>query len=973
MKNNWCMKGFLISLGMLCLSVMVCAQQVAKGVVASNGEYVGFYEYKPTNYNPAIKYPVIIFLHGIGERGNGTSELPLVAANAIPKYINNGHTMTFTQNGVTETFLVLSPQLARKYGSWQNFYVDEMIKHASTNLSIDPNRIYLTGLSLGGGGVWKYASSSSENASKLAAIAPVCGTYEMVDACNITRNNVGVWAFHAKDDGTVGVGNTQAAQYMINQCVPNYPAIYTYYETGGHAIWDYSFATHNFYHTPNMFQWFMTIRRSGTALSAPVARAGQDQFLQWPTSTATLNGASSSDVDGSIVAYQWSQVSGPNTASILSSTSSSTQLSNLIPGTYTFRLRVTDNTNLTGTDDVIVNVANSNTNQVPIAVAGNDFDMFLPMDSLVLDAWQSKDNDGSIIGHRWSQLSGPATVQMLTPTNKSTWVKKMSVAGTYAYELQVTDNQGAIGRDTVQITIKTNVNNGTVTVNAGAQQTISLPTASVQLSGTATTTSGTISSYSWTMLSGPATALLSNSTNATCAASNLQQGLYEFQLTATNSNGVRSSTTTRVTVNAAIVNNSNLAPVAIAGNDFDMYLPMDSLILNAWQSYDSDGTIQSYRWVQIGGPVTVTLTTPNERSTWTKRMTTTGVYTYMLEVTDNGGKTGRDTLAITMRSNQQLGSVSVGAGSEQTITLPTSQVNLSGWATTTAGTITAYQWTRISGPDAGFFSNSANAFTTVSSLIAGNYVYQLTATNSNGVKGTATVKVNVLSTNIIQNSSSNVNPVAKAGNDFDMYLPMDSLIFDAWQSYDEDGSIVGYKWAQISGPAAVTMLTPNNKSTWVKRMSVVGSYAFRLEVTDNGGATHADTVVITMRPDWRSTRVAGTELATEGVDKGGADLNEKRALSNALPMLGDNKTGLFPNPATSYTWLRHSTKAVAPIHIMVSSSNGTVIWKQLVLPQNGLIQVKLETSNWKSGAYFVSVLDPSTSPAPTTYRLIKPI
>jgi hypothetical protein len=136
---------------------------------------------------------------------------------------------------------------------------------------------------------------------------------------------------------------------------------------------------------------------------------------------------------------------------------------------------------------------------------------------------------------------------------------------------------------------------------------------------------------------------------------------------------------------------------------------------------------------------------------------------------------------------------------------------------------------------------------------------------------------------------------------------------------------------------------------------------------------HADTVVITMRPDWRSTRVAGTTLETEGVGKGGSELNEKRISPNALPTLGDTKTGLFPNPATSYTWLRHATKATAPIHIMVTSSNGSVIWKQVVLPQNGLMQVKLETSTWKSGTYFVSVLDQSVSPAPTTFRLIKPI
>ena len=164
---------YVIVLFLTCLAVK--AQQVPRGLTASsNGVFIGFYEYTPTNYNanPTTKYPLIIFLHGIGERGNGTSELPNVLGQGIPKYISQGSTMTFYWNGQWETFLVLSPQLSRNYGDWQNFYVDEMLNYAKANLRIDTNRIYLTGLSLGGGGVWRYASSSLANARKFAAIAP---------------------------------------------------------------------------------------------------------------------------------------------------------------------------------------------------------------------------------------------------------------------------------------------------------------------------------------------------------------------------------------------------------------------------------------------------------------------------------------------------------------------------------------------------------------------------------------------------------------------------------------------------------------------------------------------------------------------------------------------------------------------------------------------------------------------------------
>jgi predicted peptidase len=124
---------------------------------------------------------LIIFLHGIGERGNGSTELNRVLTNAIPKYINAGHNMRFTSlSGVPETFLVLSPQLNASYGTWQNIYVDEMLKYAKANMSIDTNRIFLTGLSLGGGGVWKYTSTSLANASTFASIAVTCGICDWV-------------------------------------------------------------------------------------------------------------------------------------------------------------------------------------------------------------------------------------------------------------------------------------------------------------------------------------------------------------------------------------------------------------------------------------------------------------------------------------------------------------------------------------------------------------------------------------------------------------------------------------------------------------------------------------------------------------------------------------------------------------------------------------------------------------------------
>lgn len=446
------MKNLLLGLCLM-LSAGVYSQQIARSVTAPSGLFIGFYEYKPVNYNadPSKKYPLIIFLHGIGERGNGTTELSRVLTNAIPKYINAGHDMTFTSlSGTEETFLVLSPQLSASTGSWQNVYVDEMLKYAKSNLRIDTNRIYLTGLSLGGGGTWKYATGSLANARQFAAIFAVCGTAEFSNMCGtIAAANLPVWATHAADDGTVLPSATHNAINLINSCNPLVKPIKSIYPNGNHWIWDRSYDTTNNFHNPNVFEWFLGHAKNLGPNSIPVANAGPDRTVTLPLSTVSLNGNLSTDADGSIVRASWSIIQSPGGGWMQNSNTISALAHNLSQGVYKFELTVVDNRAGWSKDTLTITVNPTSANVPPVAAAGTNAVTIRP--DYVLDASSSYDVDGYISTYNWRQIGGPATAAVVCPTCPNPTLF-MSANGTYSIELEVVDNIGAMTKDTVHIT-----------------------------------------------------------------------------------------------------------------------------------------------------------------------------------------------------------------------------------------------------------------------------------------------------------------------------------------------------------------------------------------------------------------------------------------------------------------------------------------------------------------------------------------
>ena len=279
----------------------------------------------------------------------------------------------------------------------------------------------------------------------------------------------------------------------------------------------------------------------------PTVSAGSNQTITLPANSALVKGTAT-DSDGSIAMVQWTQVSGPSTASITSPLQLQTTITALIKGTYIFQLKVTDNAGGSATSTVQI-VVNPPANISPTANAGSNQTINLPVNTTTLSG-SGSDPDGTIASYQWAVISGPAGSVINNPAVAQTQLSNL-IAGTYIVQLKVTDNSGAIGIATAQITVNPPSPHINVppTVNAGSDQSITLPTSTTSLNGTASDQDGTITSYQWNMISGPGTCNIAHTNTAQTSVSGLVQGVYKFQLTVTDDRGAVSKATLQVTVN----------------------------------------------------------------------------------------------------------------------------------------------------------------------------------------------------------------------------------------------------------------------------------------------------------------------------------------------------------------------------------------------------------------------------------------
>ncbi|MEO7990609.1 MAG: PKD domain-containing protein [Chryseolinea sp.] len=795
----------------------------------------GYLEYLPPGYASTTDlYPTIIFLHGSGERGDGTaSQIMRVAAGGTPKFIKNGATMCFVVNGVNECFIVLSPQQTTDRWGWQGDVIP-FVKFALATYRIDPDRVYLTGLSMGGDGTWDTSYDVNNNPNFFAAMSPISckGDYNLA---KITASyKIAVWSLHGDKDTTVPPSEGKRPINGMNSVAANPVPIFTLVAGGTHggSTWDKTYSPTHTYYNPNIYEWFLTYKRGVITPKPPTVSAGVDKTITLPISTVSLTGTAT-DADGTIATKIWTQSSGPNTATIVSSSALTTNITGLIQGTYVFSLSATDNSGLSTADLVTVQVLPAPAPVPPTANAGVDKSITEPASSVVFSG-SGTDSDGTIASYAWTQTSGPNTAT-LAGANTQNLTASGLIVGSYSFTLTVTDNTGLIGTDQVVVTVLALPPNNPPTANAGSDKSITLPTSSVSIVGSGTDSDGSVASYAWTQSSGPSTATITPPNAGSTSITALVQGVYVFTLTVTDNKGSTGVDQVTVTVLPLPPNNP---PTANAGTDKTITLPINTTTVTG-SGTDSDGSIASYAWVQTSGPNTATINSPASAATALNGLIE-GSYVFTLTVTDDKGVQGSDQVTVFVFPIPPNQPPTANAGVDKNITLPANTVTVTGIGTDSDGTIASFSWIQQSGPSASTLTTPTQTSTQINNLIEGVYTFEFKVTDNKGATGSDLVIITVF-------PAANIPPTAVAGGDKNITLPTSSVSFTG-SGTDSDGTISSYLWEQVSGPSAATITGAALAAATMSNLTN-GIYTFSLTVTDDDGAKSTDQVNVTVAPE----------------------------------------------------------------------------------------------------------------------------
>ncbi|MGN7824456.1 PKD domain-containing protein [Chitinophaga sp. 22536] len=1021
----------IVCLLFLSLVLPVSAQQTEVTLPAQTVNNVaGYLEALPQGYNSNTnKYPLIIFCHGVGElqydANNPTVPRPIsgVANNGIPKLIKEGKfPASFSVNGQNYSFIVISPFFIRWPGSDD---VHKLLAYLQTKYRIDPNRIYVTGISMGGGVAWGVISENSTKAKQYAAAAIVCGAYNVNDRPElpavIAANHTPVWAFHNKVDPNVDPQWTIDWVNKINSSVPAPvpPAKMTIFNVSGHDAWTQAYSPA--YKDPvtgqNVYEWMLSYSLNATTPPPPankriVVQPNRGNGIYYTDAMKQLNvnpGDTLCIPAGDYDYIQFSKLAGTNDKPVVITNcgglvrvgvnSTATAAAFVFSTCSYFKLEGTGDANLPYGFDV------NGTNQHGEKMFGlffgdgsTDFDVhhvYVHDASMFVQAktLQSCDHPEWWEG---SFLMKNIKIHDLLCRN-STW-EGFYIGNThYLYssgscqnmkshhiqDLEVYNNDlENMGSDGIQISM---ADLGTNKIHDNRVVNYAVARNSAHGYGIMSGGGSTLNIYNNRVDKGynPGIQIFGSGINTVYnnVVSNITyEGInaidkivfepataYIYNNTVYNTgvNGIKIYAD-QTTVGHKVYNNLVIAN----GTQWDY--PQTGYYIKGANpikfDFSNNLNFKTPADAGIGDAPNgnFRLVAGSKAIDAGRDMTDLGLTTD-LENTSRPQDGKYDVGAYEFRSGTNNIVPAANAGKDLFISLPVNTVKLDGSASSDAdGTITGYSWKKVSGPAAGTIAAPGQAITNVSGLAAGTYVFQLAVTDNRGLSASDLVTVTVLATAARQ-------PVIVTNTNISVKLPVNSVQLDASSSYDPDGIIAGYEWKQISGPSS-SVLADNISSNTSAGSLVQGVYTFQLTVTNNAGTKAIVNVTVTV------TGSSGTNqppVANAGADQtitapaAGVTLNGSASADPdgsiaawKWEKISGPAAGTIGSPATAITAVTNLTPGTYVFQLTVTDNAGATASARVtvtVLPQPGDNRPPVANAGPDEKVVSVVILDGSSS------------
>lgn len=226
-----CMAMLAIAVPGMADEAPTAGEQISEHLTASVPVTIDYLLYLPKNYDDQESWPLVLFLHGSGERGEN---LDLVKKHGPPKRVAEGKQFPF---------ILVSPQCP-EHQSWSTRKLSALLDAVIKKYHVDEDRVYVTGLSMGGYGTW---AMGARFPARFAAIAPICGGGDPATAKALAKTPI--WAFHGAKDPAVPVERSKEMVKAIKEAGGQ--AKLTIYPEARHDSWTVT------YENPEFYKWLL--------------------------------------------------------------------------------------------------------------------------------------------------------------------------------------------------------------------------------------------------------------------------------------------------------------------------------------------------------------------------------------------------------------------------------------------------------------------------------------------------------------------------------------------------------------------------------------------------------------------------------------------------------------------------------------------------------------------------------------------